>query len=379
MAAACSAALTGCWASCAITRSRSQHHAAVPAPWQGSQTLVAAAAAAPQAASSRWRPARAQRLAAVAQAGSNGSAPVRVSLSVPECRLAFGEHLRVVGSCAELGGWRVEAAPSLVWQEGDNWTAAVALPPGDHTFKLVIVRQDNSQIWEDGGDRSLQLARTPAARVTCRFGDTSSTQLEAGRSGQPSGSLQPVQEAADAAAARVAELQRGVADLTKRKQQLAARLAGLEQAVQSGRRSSLQPPPAAPNESQLQTGWLFRSQDEGDYATATTLASSVPPSRSPALVAALLPILVPLSAAAMFFAAKGLDVPIESYLPKQVPQLESLLPKTASLLPKTDSLLQKTETYQAALPKPPPAPVSPAPPAPAPAPPAFSFSYFGFR
>lgn len=144
----------------------------------------------PQAASSRWRPARAQRLAAVAQAGSNGTAPVRVSLSVPECRLAFGEHLRVVGSCAELGGWRVETAPSLVWQEGDNWTAAVALPPGDHTFKLVIVRQDNSQVWEDGGDRSLQLARTPAARVTCRFGDTSSTQLEAGRSGQPSGSLQ---------------------------------------------------------------------------------------------------------------------------------------------------------------------------------------------
>lgn len=48
-------------------------------------------------------------------------------------------------------------------------------------------------------------------------------------------SPQPVQEAADAAAARVAELQRGVADLTKRKQQLAARLAGLEQAVKSGR------------------------------------------------------------------------------------------------------------------------------------------------
>lgn len=124
----------------------------------------------------------------MAQAGSNGRPPVRVSLSVPDCRLAFGEHLRVVGNCDELGGWNAAAAPSLVWQEGDNWTAAVALPPGDHTFKLVIVRQDGSQVWEDGGDRSLQLLRTPAARVTCRFGDTASTQLDTGRSGQPGGS-----------------------------------------------------------------------------------------------------------------------------------------------------------------------------------------------
>lgn len=126
----------------------------------------------------------------MAQAGSNGSPPVRVSLSVPDCRLAFGEHLRVVGSCAELGGWNAAAAPMLNWSEGDTWTAAVALPPGQHTFKLVIVRQDGSQIWEDGQDRSVQLARTLAARLTCRFGDTASTQLEAGQGGQPSGNLQ---------------------------------------------------------------------------------------------------------------------------------------------------------------------------------------------
>lgn len=231
-----------------------------------------------------------------------------------------------------------------------------------------------------------------------------------------------------------------MADLTQRKQQLAARLAGLEQAVKSGRygragqppqtchveelrqlvpscafaamvpRAGLtggthpapahpaagwwrapasavpyiqlltstrtllpillrpatvcrQPPPqqslppAAPSESQLQTGWMFRSKDEEDYLTAPSYASSAAsPSRSPVLVAALLPILVPLSAAAMLFAAKGLDVPIESYLPKQVqvPQLSNLLPKPESLLPKYESFLPKPESLQASLPKPSP-------------------------
>ncbi len=109
-------------------------------------------------------------------------------------------------------------------------------------------------------------------------------------------------------------------------------------------RSGSQLPPPAPSESQLQTGWLFRSQDEDDYPAARTLASPAPPSRSPVLVAALLPILVPLSAAAMFFAARGLDLPIDAYLPKQVSQLENLLPKT--------------EALQAAVPKPPTPPPS---------------------
>jgi hypothetical protein len=169
-----------------------------------------------------------------------------------------------------------------------------------------------------------------------------------------------------------------------RKQQLAARLAGLEQAVKSGRSgSAYQPPPAAPSGSQLQTGWLFRSRDEDDlYPAATTLASTASPSRSPVLVAALLPILVPLSAAAMFFAAKGLDVPIEAYLPKQMPQLDSLIPKTDTVVPTTESLLLKTdrllsktfsksEAVQAS--KPPPPPPAPANPTPS------VFSYFGFR
>ncbi len=118
--------------------------------------------------------------------------PVLVAFRVPACALAFGEHLRVVGGCAELGGWDPVAAPSLEWAEGDNWTAAVALPPGQHAFKLVIVRSDGSPYWELGDDRSLQLpaiaadssssssssssmaaaAAAPLMTVTCSWGNT---------------------------------------------------------------------------------------------------------------------------------------------------------------------------------------------------------------
>ncbi len=62
----------------------------------------------------------------------------------------------------------------------------MAVPPGEHSFKLVIVRQDGSTYWEDGSDRSLSVAAsgppaargTPALRATCRFGDTTATGVE---------------------------------------------------------------------------------------------------------------------------------------------------------------------------------------------------------
>lgn len=69
---------------------------------------------------------------------------------------------------------------------GDNWAAAVAVPPGEHAFKLVIVKQDGSTYWEQGGDRSLTVAAagpaaasgTPALRATCRFDDTAAIEVE---------------------------------------------------------------------------------------------------------------------------------------------------------------------------------------------------------
>ncbi|PSC70071.1 DNA ligase [Micractinium conductrix] len=126
-------------------------------------------------------------------------APVPVSFVVPHCKLAFGEGLRLLDS-------------------------AVQLPPGEHSFKLVITRADGSVHWEEGGDRRLcvpELAAGAAARpllhATCwRFGDTGATGVEVDR--------QQLQAVADAAAARVA-------DLTRRRAELAAQLEHLEAEV----------------------------------------------------------------------------------------------------------------------------------------------------
>lgn len=111
---------------------------------------------------------------------------IPVSFEVPHCQLAHGDHLRVVGSCPALGAWHVGAAPALEWRAGHRWAATLALPPGRHSFKLVLVRADGSTAWEVGADRALRipdLAGAPAGAapllaVTCaRFGGTEQTAL----------------------------------------------------------------------------------------------------------------------------------------------------------------------------------------------------------
>ncbi len=55
--------------------------------------------------------------------------------------MAFGEHLRVVGSHEALGGWEVGRAPALEWSEGHVWTATLDLPAGEEMeYKFVIVK-----------------------------------------------------------------------------------------------------------------------------------------------------------------------------------------------------------------------------------------------
>ncbi len=42
----------------------------------------------------------------------------------------------------------------MTWGEEDRWTSEVALAPGTHDFKLVIVREDGSvAAWEPGENR----------------------------------------------------------------------------------------------------------------------------------------------------------------------------------------------------------------------------------
>ena len=54
--------------------------------------------------------------------------------------MAYGEHLRVVGSHEVLGGWEVGAAPALEWGEGHVWTAQLEIPVGtEFEYKFVHV------------------------------------------------------------------------------------------------------------------------------------------------------------------------------------------------------------------------------------------------
>lgn len=72
--------------------------------------------------------------------------------------IAFGDHLRLVGACDELGAWDVDLAPEFVWTNGDLWVADVELPCGMSTeFKLVHVTAPGERIWEYTCNRVMQV------------------------------------------------------------------------------------------------------------------------------------------------------------------------------------------------------------------------------
>lgn len=65
-------------------------------------------------------------------------ASTSATFTVPAQPLAFGEHLRLVGSAHELGGWDPESGLALEWGEGDNWSAEALLPAGAVEFKVTM-------------------------------------------------------------------------------------------------------------------------------------------------------------------------------------------------------------------------------------------------
>lgn len=151
------------------TRPIDLHPDSAPLHAQGSRSLARAAAQAPGAATAT-------------------AAGVPVSIVVPACRLAFGEGLRLVGSCSELGDWDAARGAVLTWQEGDNWAAQLDMPAGTHSFKLVITRPDGSCYWEPGDNRSLavpQQSGSVPVSATCRFGDTSATEVQGAKDVAP--------------------------------------------------------------------------------------------------------------------------------------------------------------------------------------------------
>mmetsp|Transcript_8240 Transcript_8240/g.16524 ORF Transcript_8240/g.16524 Transcript_8240/m.16524 type:complete len:400 (+) Transcript_8240:70-1269(+) len=90
----------------------------------------------------------------------------------------FGEHLRLVGSCPELGEWDVNSAPQFRWTAGDLWQLDVDFAPGlePTEFKLVHVLWTGECIWEYTNNRTLDFSGMDAmkdGRVMLKWCDES--------------------------------------------------------------------------------------------------------------------------------------------------------------------------------------------------------------
>jgi hypothetical protein len=60
---------------------------------------------------------------------------------------SYGQVLKVVGALEELGGWQVERAPVMRWQEGHSWTLDLELPVGSVSFKVVMADAGGGARW----------------------------------------------------------------------------------------------------------------------------------------------------------------------------------------------------------------------------------------
>lgn len=90
----------------------------------------------------------------------------------------FGEHLRLVGSCPELGEWDVNSAPQFRWTTGDVWQLDVDVAPDMEPteFKLVHVLETGECIWEYTKNRTLDVSDMDAmkdGRVMLKWCDES--------------------------------------------------------------------------------------------------------------------------------------------------------------------------------------------------------------
>ncbi|KIZ02361.1 hypothetical protein MNEG_5599 [Monoraphidium neglectum] len=114
---------------------------------------VRAAAAAPTG--------EALRAAATAKAQAAVDAYARESATWTEVtfslrrRADLGDAWKLVGPAAELGRWIPDVARHMAWAEGDQWSVAVRLPPGEHAFKAALRAADGTTTWEAGPDRAV--------------------------------------------------------------------------------------------------------------------------------------------------------------------------------------------------------------------------------
>ncbi|XAR58188.1 Phosphoglucan, water dikinase [Bertholletia excelsa] len=88
-----------------------------------------------------------------------------------DLQVQFGEHVAIMGSMKEFGSWKKKVA--MNWTEY-GWVCEVECKGGDSTeYKFVIVRKDDSMVWETGNNRMLKLPKEGSFKIICHWNMTS--------------------------------------------------------------------------------------------------------------------------------------------------------------------------------------------------------------
>ncbi|XP_065861529.1 phosphoglucan, water dikinase, chloroplastic isoform X3 [Euphorbia lathyris] len=94
---------------------------------------------------------------------------VRLSVRLNH-QVEFGEHVVLLGSTRELGEWK-KMVP-MNWTKS-GWVCNVELIGGEYIeYKFVIVKKDNSWVWECGNNRVLKLFKCGSYETVCHWNAT---------------------------------------------------------------------------------------------------------------------------------------------------------------------------------------------------------------
>lgn len=99
----------------------------------------------------------------------SGNGKVRLNVRLG-CEVEFGEHVVILGSAKELGLWKKKV--QMNWTES-GWVCNVELRGGESIeFKFVVVKKDESMLWEGGGNRTLKLPKGGSYEIVCQWNAT---------------------------------------------------------------------------------------------------------------------------------------------------------------------------------------------------------------
>ncbi len=99
-----------------------------------------------------------------------------VSFHIINDKTEFGDRVFITGSSEELGNWNPFMGVEAFTSESmfPNWATSVYLPINrKFEYKIVIIKADNSIVWEDGANREIKTLSTGRAiSIGGEFGDT---------------------------------------------------------------------------------------------------------------------------------------------------------------------------------------------------------------